>query len=94
MNDRKLLTTQLRLNNVAYLSWVEIRNECRPSRADALTSVDQNHRDNRDVEFRFDDLTVIFYIGEGVVVRFREEHTRDSVQICENVSCRGMVLAT
>ena len=94
MDDWELLTFEFPLDNVTNLSWIEVGNESRPTSSDTLTSIDQNHRNNRHIVFRLNNLPVIFNIRQWVIVWLGEEQPCYSVQAGENVSCRGVIFAS
>ena len=69
-------------------------NTGRPACAYALGSIDETHRDNGNVPFRFHHFAIVLQIFKNVVVRFWENVSSQGGQAGVNVSCRGMVFAS
>lgn len=90
----RLIALQFLHNQAHDLSWIKIRNIGAPARTDSLAAIDQTHRNNRHIVFRFDQLPVILDIGQHMVIGLRVNEPRYLIQASEDVSGRCVVFAS
>ena len=75
-------------------SWVVIGDGGGPPCADALSSVDEHHREDGYVELGLDLHVVVLEIIQNVVIVWVENVPRQRTHLGEDVTRRGAVFAT
>ena len=75
-------------------SWVVIGDGSGPPSADALSSVDEHHREDGHVELGLNFHVVVLEIIQNVVIVWVENVPRQRTHFSEDVTRRGAVFAT
>lgn len=73
------------------VSWVIIGDESTPTWPYPFASIDQTHWNYGNVVFRLNELSVVFDVGQSVVIRLGVNVPCHLIQISEDVSCTGVI---
>ena len=90
--NRFLSPSKFALHHIDHIFYLVRRDVGAPSCPYSLSPIDENHWDDWQVKNRLNSLIVLVLIVHNVIILLLEKISRQRIQLCEDISSRGIVL--